>query len=256
MLLAQALAAKAGRKRLFLAAVAALGRRVVWHVTSAEERGAVRAHFPRARQIQLANPVDIPHPAPSPDPAAPPYLLYLGRLHPHKQVDRILAAFAGWLAATPGAAGEASELWLAGGGEAAYRQGLEDQVRRLGIDGRVRFLGEVEGEEKTRLLTCAQGLLLASRSENFGQCVAEALAHGTPAVVTKTAPWQALAEHDCGFWVEEDDLAGGIGRLMALPPAERRALGQRGRAWLERELSIDGVGRRMAVALRRLARVA
>jgi len=255
MLLPEALATKAGKKRLFLAALGAAlgaaGRRAVWHVTSAEEGAAVAARFPAARQIEIPNAVEIPRPAPVPDPAAPPYLLYLGRLHPHKQVDRILAAFAGWRAATPGAA---AELWIAGDGEAGHRQELEKLAGRLGIAPAVRFLGEVEGEAKAGLLASAQGLLLASKSENFGQSVAEALAHGTPAVVTRTAPWRALEEKGGGFWVEEDELAAGIGRLMALSPAQRRAMGLCGREWLEREMSIDAVGRRMAEAIGELVK--
>lgn len=251
MLLAQALAAKAGKKRLFLAVLALAGRQVVWHVTSAEEGAAVAARFPAAWRIELPNPVEVPQPPPAPDPAAPPYLLYLGRLHPHKQVDRILTAFAEWLAAAPA---PGAELWIAGGGEARERQALEALAERLGIAPRMRFLGEVEGAAKAELLASAQGLLLASKSENFGQSVAEALAHGTPAVVTRTAPWRALDERGCGFWVEEGELAAGIGRLMALPPEERRAMGRRGREWLEGEMSIEAVGRRMAEEIGRLVR--
>jgi glycosyltransferase involved in cell wall biosynthesis len=34
--------------------------------------------------------------------------------------------------------------------------------------------------------------------------VLEALAAGTPVVVTRTCPWQAVESAGCGFWVEHD----------------------------------------------------
>jgi glycosyltransferase involved in cell wall biosynthesis len=77
--------------------------------------------------------------------------------------------------------------------------------------------------------------------------VAEALAHGTPALVGKGLPWEGLNREGCGYWVDdsEEALAGGIRRLMALSPEQRRAMGERGRAWMRREFSWDSVARRM-----------
>jgi len=40
-------------------------------------------------------------------------------------------------------------------------------------------------------------------------------------------------------------LVEGMNRLMALSPEERRAMGMRGRAWMAREFSWEGVGKRM-----------
>lgn len=249
MLLPRALAAKPGRKRLFLAALRATAGAAAWHATSAEEMTAVAAHFPGAHRFCLPNPVEVPDAPPAPDPTLPPYLLYLGRLHPHKQVDRILKAFARFLAAAPA---PPAELRIAGGGEPGYREALAARAGELGIADRVHFLGEVHGAAKARWLASAQGLVLASKSENFGQSVAEALAHATPCVVTRTAPWPQLEERGCGFRVEEEGLAAGIGRLMALPPEERRAMGERGRDYVRSELASGSVARRMAGELERL----
>jgi glycosyltransferase involved in cell wall biosynthesis len=249
MLLPRALAGKAARKRLFLAALRATAGAAAWHATSAEERASVAAHFPAARCFCLPNPVEVPAGLPAPDPALPPYLLYLGRLHPHKQVDRILEAFARFLDGGPA---QPVELRIAGTGEPGCREALEARARELGIQGQVHFLGEVHGADKARWLSSAQGLVLASKSENFGQSVAEALAHAIPCVVTRTAPWPQLEEKGCGFWVEEDGLAEGIGRLMDLSPAERRAMGGRGRDYVGSELGSESVARRMARQLESL----
>lgn len=252
MLFAEALAAKGSKKRLFLDVLARMGgRRAVYHVTSAEEARAVAEVLPGARCVEVPNGVDIPAELPERNREGRPYLLFLGRLHPHKQIERILAAFA---RIAPG--GEPPvDLHVVGGGEDGYRRVLAAAASREGVERWVRFVPHVEGEEKARLLAGAEGLVLASKSENFGISVAEALAHGTPCVVTKTAPWAGLETERCGFWVEDgvDSLAEGMRRLLALSPEERRARGTRGRAWMIRDFSWDGVADRMGAALRALA---
>lgn len=245
MLMTAALGTKAGKKAPFLAVLGALGvgRQALFHATAGSEAEAIRERFPPARVAVVGNGVEIP-PADAAWPRlanVPPgdYLLYLGRLHPFKGVGGILEAFAA--ADTDGRA----HLVLAGTGDAEYRAELEASSKKLGLAGRTLFLGEVEGGEKSALLAHAAGLVLASRSENFGVAVAEALAHGTPAVVTRTAPWSGLEEHRAGFWVGPEDLAAGLARLLASSPDERRAMGARGRAWVERELGWDAVAARM-----------
>jgi glycosyltransferase involved in cell wall biosynthesis len=258
MLFPEALAAKSGKKRLFLAILRRIaGARAVYHVTSEEEAQAVRERFPGARTIEVPNGVEIPSELPAAEALDPgrPYLLFLGRLHPHKQIEMILSAYARWIRSLEGESpADLVDLYLVGSGDEGYRRSLEEAAERAGVAPWVRFLPHVEGLDKARLLAGAEGLILASKSENFGLSVAEALAHGAPCVVTRTAPWAGLERERCGFWVEDgpESLAGGIGRLMALSAAERRAWGARGRAWMIRDFSQDGVADRMAAALTEL----
>lgn len=257
MVFPEALATKGGRKRLFLAVLRRIaGARVVYHVTSEEEARAVREIFPGARTIEVPNGVEVPAEVPSPE-VGRPYLLFLGRIHPHKQIERILSAFAVYARWARSLGGEPpADLVLAGSGDESYQRSLEQAAAQEGIAPWVRFLAHVEGADKARLLAGAEGLILASKSENFGLSVAEALAHGTPCVVTRTAPWSGLERERCGFWVEDgtEPLAEGIGRLMTLSPGERRAWGARGRAWMIRDFSQEGVADRMAAALTDLTR--
>ena len=277
MLAAAAVGQKAAKKRAFLAMVSALGlAETVIHATSIAEAEDVLHRWPRMRVVVVPNGVEVPEVMPERDPGATPFVLYLGRLHPYKRVERIIAAFAQavrWersdgrgqkdeggrateASLDPGgrpASGDAPDLreaWslvVAGDGEAAYRRDLERVASEAGVGARVRFAGQVSGDEKSRLLAQAEGVVLGSLSENFGMSVAEALAHGTPCVVTKTAPWEGLDREGCGFWVDdsEEALAAGMRRLMALSPKERWAMGERGRAWMRREFSWGSVGRRM-----------
>lgn len=107
--------------------------------------------------------------------------LFLSRLHPKKQLDRLLAALALLQQHQPAAAWE---LRIAGRGEPGYEGQLREQATALGLEARCRWLGQVEGEGKARELADADWLVLPSAAENFGIVVAEALAAGTPAILS------------------------------------------------------------------------
>jgi glycosyltransferase involved in cell wall biosynthesis len=86
--------------------------------------------------------------------------------------------------------------------------------------------------------------------------VAEALAHGCPAVVSHGAPWAGLQTHDCGWWIElgVDGLATALAQAMDASPEARAAMGERGRQWMQRDFSWEAVGQRMAAGYEWLLR--
>jgi glycosyltransferase involved in cell wall biosynthesis len=112
---------------------------------------------------------------------------------------------------------------------------------------RVTFFGPAFGLDKTRQYQQADLFVLPTHSENFGLVVAEALAHGVPAIVTKGAPWSGLETRECGWWIEQgvDALADCLQSALELPPEQLRDKGRRGRLWIEQEFSWDHVGRMM-----------
>jgi glycosyltransferase involved in cell wall biosynthesis len=77
-------------------------------------------------------------------------------------------------------------------------------------------VGAVDGARKYELLASARVLVLPSHSENFGQVVLEALACGTPAVVSRNCPWRSLEEEQAGSWVENtpDSMAAALLRIL------------------------------------------
>lgn len=99
------------------------------------------------------------------------YLLFLGALEPRKNLPTVLAAFA-----TARTQGLKAELVLAGQPSAA--------LKRLARQPGVRLLGYVPEGDKPVLYAEALALVLASLHEGFGFPPLEALACGTPSIVS------------------------------------------------------------------------
>jgi len=138
-----------------------------------------------------------------PSSATPCRFLFLSRLHPKKQLENLLDALALLRERQPKA------CWLlqiAGDGDPAYLNSLRQRVRRLQLDEHLQWLGYVEGEQKWRTLAAADWFVLPSASENFGIAAIEALAAGTPVILSP------------GVAVAEAITAAGAGRLCDPEP--------------------------------------
>lgn len=173
-------------------------------------------------------------------------LLFLGRIHPTKGVDRLLAAwralhddYADW------------RLVVAGTGEPRYVRYVHQLVHELKLK-RVELPGPLFGADKAAAYFEAELFVLPTHSENFGMAIAEALAHGCPVIVGKGAPWQGIERENCGWWIsnEIDELAATLGCAMARPREALKEMGSRGRSWMAREFGWDTIGCRMADAYR------
>lgn len=141
-------------------------------------------------------------------PADATVVLGLGRLHPNKGFDVALDAVAKL---------DRVWFWLAGEGE--LRETLAAQARRLGIAGRVRFLGW--REDIASLLAAADMLACPSRHEPLGNVVIEAWAQGRPVVAAASdGPAGLIADGTSGLLVPVDDaaaLAAAIARVAGDP---------------------------------------
>ena len=161
--------------------------------------------------------------------------LFLSRLHPKKQLDRLLEALALLDQQRPDASWE---LRIAGRGEPSYERQLHGQAESLGLGQRCRWLGQVEGEGKDRELADADWLVLPSAAENFGIAVAEALAAGTPAILSPevaVSEWVATAGAGLVCASTPPELARTLAQALGGPsPATRlaaRSLAEQRLAW-------------------------
>ncbi|MBI4636029.1 MAG: glycosyltransferase family 4 protein [Candidatus Rokubacteria bacterium] len=106
-----------------------------------------------------------------------PYVLYVGNFRPHKNLPRLLRAYA----ALPASLGSAHDLVLAGG-DRERSGGLEALARDLGVAARVVFPGSIEDADLPALYSGATLFVLPSLEEGFGLPALEAMACGAPVV--------------------------------------------------------------------------
>jgi len=233
-----------GRKRWMLRLVerANLEGAAALHFTTRAERD--EAGPLGLRPPSLILPLGVRAPAPSAAGAADVLAqagqggirwLFLSRLHPKKQLDRLLQALAILRRSQPAAAWS---LTIVGSGTPAYEQQLRALADRLGVADRCRWLGHLEGRAKQEQLIGADWLVLPSAAENFGIAVAEALVCGTPVIVSpEVAMAELVAEAGAGLVCssEPEALALTLGEALAGPSASMRQaafnLAQQRLAW-------------------------
>lgn len=241
MLGAEALAFSRHRKRVAwaLGQRGALGAATCLHATADNEVEDIRRAGLTTPVAVIPNGIDIP--------AGAPHLhartvLHLGRLHPKKGIDRLVAAWARIANRHPD-----WYLRIVGPSEIGCREALERQVKNLGAP-RVVFDGPIYGAEKLEAYRKAGLFVLPTLNENFGMVVAEALAAGIPAISTKGAPWQGLAAERCGWWIEHgvEALEAALDAALVLPDTARAAMGARGRAWMAHAFGWEDIAARMA----------
>jgi len=162
-------------------------------------------------------------------------LLFLGRLHEKKGCDLLLRAFAASEAA------QSHHLILAGpAANDDYLQGLQRLTKSSA--NTVTFAGMLAGNLKWGALAAAEAFVLPSHQENFGIAVVEALACGTPVLISnKVNIWREVVA-DGGGLAEKDDLEG-TGRLLArwleTSPEARAQMSVNARASFARRFEIN-----------------
>ncbi len=167
-------------------------------------------------------------------------ILFLGNLHARKGLADLLAGLALL-------AGEQAHwrLLIAGGGDdAPFRQ----QAERLGIAGRVAFLGWVDHARAQELLGGADALALPSYQEGLPLVILEALAAGVPVVTTPVgAIGEVLTDDATALIVRPGDtaaLARAVGRLIAEPELRAR-LSSAARALFQERFSLEKFSERV-----------
>ncbi len=141
-------------------------------------------------------------------------LVHCGRLSVEKKPHRSLAALAGLRA-------RGADAVLVVAGDGPLRARLERMARHRSLP--VRFAGFVtDPKHLATLLACADAVIAPGPVETFGLAALEALACGTPVVVSADS---ALPEviGAAGVAVHGDDFADGVRELLSRDPAARRA---------------------------------
>jgi glycosyltransferase involved in cell wall biosynthesis len=136
------------------------------------------------------------------------FLLFLSRIHEKKGLDLLLSAFAACRDLLPDTA-----LVVAGLGDEKYTASLKNLATSLNLKNDVIWVGPLYGDAKLDTIRAAEAYVLPSHQENFGIGVVEALACGTPVLVSdKVNIWREVKQANAGFVHSDDEL--GTCRLL------------------------------------------
>jgi glycosyltransferase involved in cell wall biosynthesis len=211
------------------------------HATALSEYDEIRNLNLKMPVAIIPNGVDIPDiPKDLKKAESSRKLLYLGRIHPKKGVDILIKAWRSIQAKFPD-----WQLDIVGPID-EYGESMKKLAKEIGTD-RVQFPGPVYGSSKDRIYFDSDLFVLPTHSENFGMVVAEALAHGVPAVVSKGAPWRDLDKKQCGWWIDigETQLSDCLKNSMMISREKLSDMGNKGREWMRSDYSWDIIGLKM-----------
>jgi len=111
-------------------------------------------------------------------------------------------------------------------GDGPEEAALKALAQRLGVDGRVHFLGRRPHDDLPHIYSAADAMVLASSREGWANVLLESMACGTPVVATDIwGTGEVVATPDAGVLVGERSgpaIADGLTRLFAALP-ERAA---------------------------------
>ena len=148
--------------------------------------------------------------------------LFLSRIHVKKGCDLLIEAFA-----EVAMLDDTLHLVMAGPDQIGWLPKLKAQAEALGVAHRITWPGMLHGEMKWGAFYAAEVFCLPSHQENFGIAVAEALACGTPVLISnKVNIWREIEADGAGL-VADDTLDGTIAnfeRWLAMSHTEFQAI--------------------------------
>jgi glycosyltransferase involved in cell wall biosynthesis len=155
---------------------------------------------------------------------ARPILLSVGVRRPHKNLDRLVRAFARLAPDTE------HDLLFAGPADDRFPDVARGAALDAGLNGRVRFLGWVSEGDLAALYAVADLVVVPSLVEGFGLPALEAMASGTPVVAANASSLPEVVGR-AGVLVDPHDeaaLAAALGALLG-DRSRRQRLAEAGR---------------------------
>jgi glycosyltransferase involved in cell wall biosynthesis len=236
--------------RHYVPRVLAASRRII--VSSESTRRDIARFYPRvpAERLRVVPPgLDHGRFAPARAPSSPgaPYALYLGNVMPHKNLGRLVEAFA------RATRSSGARLVMRGSGRRGNLEELRACIERTGAADRVDWTPYADGATLPDLYRGARMLLLPSLYEGFGMTALEAMACGTPVITSNTSSMPEVVG-DAALLVDPADTAAMAAAMARLFADDQLAADLRARGLSRAKLfSWETTGRAVQTAVREAA---
>ena len=177
--------------------------------------------------------------------------LYLGRLHPKKNVANLVRAWKQILDSHPST--RASWVLAIAGW---FQSGYEEKLKHLAADldtaatpdlASIAFLGPRFGTEKNECYRACDAFIMPSLSEGLPITVLEAWAHAKSVLMTPECnlPEGFAAGAALQIGTGPEEIAAGLRQVIEMSDDDRRAMGNRGRNLVETKFSWSRIGEQM-----------
>lgn len=215
-----------------------LNQHVIFHSTAPKETLEINLMFPKKRVFEIPNLIE---------PAEriiygekKQQLLFVGRIHPIKSIDKLIKALHKSLAFR----NSNFTFIIAGINEtrhAFYIDELESLINELNLNDKIKFVGQIKGESKEQLFAESYFTFLPSDTENFGNVVLESLNQGTPVVASLGTPWDILPRNRCGYHVsnEPEVLAEKIDKIIKLPIVRYKEMAHNSQKLIDEKFNVE-----------------
>ena len=222
---------------------------------SESEAESIRAYGLRKPICVIPNGVDLPEQSDTSASAAQTLplrefaegrkvLLYLGRLHPKKNVANLIRAWNDTFNSQHCKSGS-WVLAIAGWDQAGY----ESELKRIAVAPSIVFLGPRFGAEKNACYRACNAFVLPSLSEGLPMSVLEAWAYAKPVLMTLECNLSEgfAAEAALRIGTSPEAIADGLRKLIEMNDNDRIAMGGRGRDLVTKNFSWRRIGEQMRV---------
>jgi glycosyltransferase involved in cell wall biosynthesis len=134
-------------------------------------------------------------------------------------------------------------------GSGSLESDIREQVKRLGLEARVKFMGFMDPKELPLLLKASDAFIRPSLSEGLGNAFLEAMAARIPTIGTNAGGIPDFLEDGAtGFMVGIEDpasIAKAVERIRALPHDEKEAILARAKALVIEQYNWEVISRDM-----------
>jgi len=197
MLKDSALQYKSFKKKIYLNAFRQLGlQRVIhFHATDKTEVSDVQQNFGSKTRVTMAS--NFPgiikdYPGAITKKPGELSIIFIGRIHPVKNLDFLLKA----LATLTGAV----SLTIVGNAEdKTYANHCQTIISSYPSNIKAQFAGEIPNNQLPAIIAQHHIFALPTQGENFGHAIFEALSAGKPVLISDQTPWRNLVNAKAGW---------------------------------------------------------